>query len=443
MWQKLKSLINKTGFVKIYIFGFLLNLFFSYHHVILTKNAYLTGAYSDFTSFSLYSSDLLIIFGFLVYFLPNISHIWQKLTPKPLKFLVLWLLIITIFHPNSPNLSLNLWFLVKFLKLVVSYGTFAYLFSKYNLFGLFIKTFVWFCAFESILALVQFTKQSSIGLYRLGESHIGPNIAGVAKIVSGGTTYIRGYGTFPHPNLLSAFLVTGIFLTIYLLLSSQTIKSRIIYSALLFVNIFGLTLTFSRGAYLALGVGFIIFFGLLLWRQTLSLIKFTLIVTAVSLLTSLILFKPFLLIRATFSGQATIERGQYNKAGLKMIKTHPLFGIGMGESALQMEQYAGKPLKPWEKQPVHNYFIATTAELGIPGGLILVWFLFSILKTISYKLKIYPSTYYLLFTTIFCSFLVLMMFDHYFYTLQQTQLLLWIILAITASEIKNPQEGDL
>jgi hypothetical protein len=36
-----------------------------------------------------------------------------------------------------------------------------------------------------------------------------------------------------------------------------------------------------------------------------------------------------------------------------------------------------------------------------------------------------------------------MQFDHYFYTLQQTQLLLWMVLAIISSEIKNPSAEGL
>jgi hypothetical protein len=52
------------------------------------------------------------------------------------------------------------------------------------------------------------------------------------------------------------------------------------------------------------------------------------------------------------------------------------------------------------------------------------------------------KTYPLMLFSGLISFLILMQFDHYFYTLQQTQLLLWLFLAIISSEMKNPQPGD-
>jgi hypothetical protein len=35
-----------------------------------------------------------------------------------------------------------------------------------------------------------------------------------------------------------------------------------------------------------------------------------------------------------------------------------------------------------------------------------------------------------------------MLFDHYFYTIQQTQMLLWIVLGAVVTELKNPQAGE-
>jgi hypothetical protein len=305
---------------------------------------------------------------------------------------------------------------------------------------------------------------------------LAPSILGVAKIVSGGTAFIRGYGTFPHPNPFSAFLVAGILITIYLLTQSTNKKISTLYSTLLFLNILGLTVTFSRGAYLALALGLSIFFGLLfsvIARRSASdlsaealakvddkailskkeiatsasqgpglLAMTAMVITLASILISFFLFKPFLLTRATFFDQATMDRKFYDITGVKMAVAHPIFGLGLGESLLHMEQYSGKTLAPWDKQPPHNYFILAAAELGIPAMLILVWIFFSHLYQLA-KQKL--TTYNLLLGTIFISFLLLMLFDHYFYTLDQTQLLLWILLAMIGAEIKitSPKEERL
>jgi len=471
----LKNSQNYNKIIKILVILFILSLFFPISHVFLTKEAYLTGDYSDFTSFSLYLSDILIFLLVLMVFLPRggikrvISNFKFQIS-NPIIWLILALLLCFILHFGL-NTRLNAYLFIKWLELLVSYGTFRVLFKQTDIKSLFFRLFAWFCGLESIIALVQFAKQSSIGLYRIGESHLAPGILGVAKIVSGGTTYIRGYGTFPHPNPFSAFLVAGILITIFLLTLSAGKKQTILYSILLFINILGLTVTFSRGAYLALATGLMIFFGTQFIKKRViasqsasegvaipypykiassgALLAISpMIILFISIAISFFLFKPFLLTRATFSDQSTIARKFYDVTGVKMAEANPTFGVGMGESLLHMEQYSGKALAPWDKQPPHNYFIIAAAEMGIPAMLILVWIFFSHFWGLIKKLKIVSNnlltTHYPLSTSILCSFLLLMLFDHYFYTLQQTQLLLWIILALMAAETKKPSnEGIL
>lgn len=470
--------------LRILLFLFILSLFFPIRYTFLTREAYLTSDYSNFTSFSLYLSDIIIFTTWFLLVLPRGGELWAKIkkqglalilhtksyTLNPIFWLILVIFLSFITHFGS-NTRLSIYFLLKWLELIVAYGTLVIMFRETGLKTSFFRLFSWLSGLQSILALIQFWKQSSIGLFRLGESHLSPSILGVAKIVSGGTRFIRAYGTFPHPNPLSAFLVVGILITLYLLINSSHKKERFAYSTLLFINILGLTVTFSRGAYLALAVGLIMFFGTLFFRRhpdpaldagegsqigdSSDALRMTpIIITILSIVISFFLFKPFLLTRATFSDQSTIDRKFYNNAGAKMIKENPIFGVGLGGSVLHMEQYSGKALESWEKQPPHNYFIIAAAELGIPATLILFWIfifhlwqLFKNLKTCpelveGLKIKNSDFPYYLLLTTILLTFLILMQFDHYFYTLQQTQLLLWTILAVIASEIKNPRAGD-
>jgi hypothetical protein len=95
--------------------------------------------------------------------------------------------------------------------------------------------------------------------------------------------------------------------------------------------------------------------------------------------------------------------------------------------------------------------LLAAAELGIPGALILIWtFLFHLFGVWNLKIsKLFKNwkleirnlqlnLYHLTLSTIVLAFLVLMMFDHYFYTLQQTQMLLWAVLGMMAAETQNP-----
>ncbi len=427
---------------------FLISLFFPIRKVFFTNSAYLTGAYSDFTSFSLYLSDILIFTTWFLIILPRGGFTtWYHHVVKGLGFLIFWLILAFLWHINNSN-SLNWYFLLKYAELIVAYGTFAYLFAKYEVKQVFLKAFLFLATIQSIIALAQFYLQKSVGfgLNALGETIISPNIQGIAKIVSGGTTYIRAYGTFPHPNLLAAFLVVAIILSLYLYLKSSK-ATKIILVLTFFVNLLGLTLTFSRAGYAAALIGILVI--LTGDYITTKLVNYkTIGLVLLSLLLVFILFKPFIISRATLSDQATTQRKEYNKIGLKMIARNPIFGVGIGESVLHMEQFAKKRLNSWEKQPIHNYFIIAAAELGIPFALILIWVLFQhlykLVISIKYKISdnINYATGYLLLATLL-SFLLLMLFDHYFYTLQQTQLLLWIVLGIIAAETQNTKPHPL
>lgn len=439
--------LNKTNLAQICFLLLLFSIFFPIRHTFLTPSAYILGQYSDFTSFSLYLSDILLIITWFLVILPRGELGTKRLIPNSyILILIIWLILDLIWHFKT-NSNLNYYNALKYAELIVACGTAYHVFRKTSIKSLFLNVFVIFSSVESILALWQFAIQKSIGgfLHRLGESIIAPNIANVAKIVSSGTTYIRGYGTFPHPNLLSAFLITGIFILLYQILTETKLKYRFFYILGLFINILGLTVSFSRAGYIALAFGLVLFFGFLIFFDTAigkMRVWLTILYVALALATSFIIFKPFLITRETISDDAVSARLTYAQIGGRMIKANPLFGVGIGESVLHMQQYSLAHLQPWEIQPIHNYFVLAVAELGLPGALIFILIFLSLLFGLIKKLRQLSDftlvTYNLSLITILCSFLVLMQFDHYFYTLEQTQMLLWIMLGIITAEISKP-----
>jgi O-antigen ligase len=439
-------LLNKLNIAKIFFLLFLASLFFPIRHVFLSPISYQTGAYSDFTSISLYLSDIFLFITVLFTFLPRGKKKWSVNSGQLIVgSLILWLILGLIWHFKSLS-TLNWWFFFKYLELFVAYETSRQLFRNTDIKALFIRVFVILSTFESLLAIVQFFNQSSVGsvLHKLGEGVLSPQIQGLAKIVSGGTSYIRGYGTFPHPNLLSAFLVVGILFSLYLLIKSQTTKLKAVYCFTLLLNIVGLTITFSRAGFLGAIIGLIIVLASLItfnfYKDYKKTALIALAVIFLGSLTCFIILKPYLQTRATVSDGSSLERIFYVKIGLKIIKDHPIFGIGIGESVLHMQQYSPVKLWPWQIQPVHNYFLLSAAELGIPFTMLLLYlFLYHLLKLFK---NLNKNVFDLTLFSILISFLVLMQFDHYFYTLQQTQMLLWVILGIIAAGIKKCPLGD-
>jgi len=80
-------------------------------------------------------------------------------------------------------------------------------------------------------------------------------------------------------------------------------------------------------------------------------------------------------------------------------------------------------------QPVHNIFLLVAAETGLVGLVIFLWFLILTFK------KLLITNYYLLITALIV-ILVLGLFDHYWLTLQQNQLLVAIVFGLSWSRIK-------
>jgi O-antigen ligase len=429
----LSKYLKKQGFLQILLILFLFSLFFPIRHVFFNSFAYRIGEYSDFTSFSLYLSDILLVLLTILTFSSKISAFHVE---KPIIYLFIWVLIVFATHYSTPGW----YYLARWTEFLVAYGTIRALFKDFGLKSLFFGTFIAFSSLQSILALWQFFIQSFVGLNKLGEQLLSPTTVGFAKIMVNGIAYIRGYGTFPHPNPLSAFLCVTILIILYLLNQEAVKIKKLVYGLALFINVLGLTVTFSRAAFLAVFLGILVFFGILIIKKQLGKpARSALIVLATSIIAAIILFHPFLLTRTTVSDSASLERIFYAKIGVRMLAHNPIFGVGIGESVLHMQQYSTIHLDSWQIQPIHNYFLLAATELGIPGALILLWIFLQPLWGLIKKLKSENNNLLtadcLLLTAILCAFLVLMQFDHYFYTLQQTQMLMWLILGLIAAEI--------
>ena len=450
--QLSKSPINKLNIAQIFFLLFLVSLFFQVRYIFPNQTAFQTGAYSDFTSISLYLSDIFLLLTWCFSFLPRGGVIFLKeIRSLGIITLIAWLIYGLVWRFSSLT-SLNWWFFVKYLELIVAYGTSVFLFRKTGIKPLFIGLFIALSSSQSILALWQFYIQRSVGgiIHRLGESVLSPKMLGIAKIVSSGTEYIRGYGTFPHPNLLSAFLFTSVLLCIYKFVISIAPRAKVIYSLALLVNLLGLTVTFSRAAFLALAIGLIILLSFLLFSKDMisNREKFRLLaILFLSVIICFAIFQPFLATRATVTDDASLQRIFYAKIGLKMVEQHPVMGLGIGDSMLHMNQYSPIPLQSWQIQPIHNYFLLAAAEVGIVGALILLWIFLSHINSLWRRIKtekdFSEKFFKLTLLLIFIGYLILMQFDHYFYTLQQTQMLLWLTLGIIATETKKSPEGDL
>ena len=395
-------------------------------------------SFNEWTSAYLYLTDVLLILIFFLWFwrlqgqsLKLCS--WNKdvilrtvldsSIKKPSFWLGLFVIISLISIVQADNFQLGFYNWVKLLEMA---GLFFYL--KYNFkqllnFKKLAYIFIASSLFQSIIALGQYIQQKSLGLKFLAESPLGIEIDGIAKIIVNGTKIIRPYGTFPHPNILAVFLLISIFFLYFLWLSKK--HSFVKNCLMLFIFgflIFTLWLTFSRIIIFTFLLASLIYF-IILFKQNRK--KIFILFLLFIIFNSLFFVLAWSEISSRFSVSLTEQsiglRVFYTQAAFSIIKDCPLLGIGIGNFVWEIRQMINL-LSSWIHQPVHNIYLLIASETGLIGLFLFLFFIFQLLR------KINRQEGFLLL--LLFSFLFIALFDHFFWTLQQGQLMLWFILGI-------------
>jgi O-antigen ligase len=414
-------------------------------HVFFSVSPTLHGQFTDFLAISLYASDLIAI-------LIAIRLLWLIFTKNVIftkqncyLFLIPLFLLLNFaysLYVSRGNTTYIYYYLIKIVEFstIFTYFTIKRVNIKVLLFAVTATAI-----FQGTIGIIQFIVQKSIGLKFLGEETLARNIDGVAKIDTSFGKFIRAYGTFAHPNQLSAFLIVACATTLGLFfifhIEKKSKWANLSLAALSILILFEFS-TFSRSGLIALFICLGII--LCLIKQKQQSIKIPLIVSVAAIAASVIIFRPFLFPRLTITDQSTGERFYYNEIGAQLIKQNPVLGVGMGNLIPKTAAAIGDYDQAWEVQPAHNYFLDIAIEFGIPGLIIFFIFLmFLILNLIRKLISPFNENYIYraALLSVLVAILILMQFDHYFYTLQQTQLLLWALLGMITAEslhVENP-----
>lgn len=349
---------------------------------------------------------------------------------------------------------------------------------------------------HSIIAIIQFINQHSIGFATYIESHISQETPGVAKLFINNNNIIRSYGLFSHPNILAGFLLFSIIITLLYknlfhveqkyflhlknkLLSNLNVPRGTFINILILIQSIALLLTFSKSAIIGLVIT-LLYINVPRGTKLTEILNnktfrsFTLVL--IILLLSLYLSKENLYILFI---KSLSERILYINVAYEKILSNPLFGIGMGQFVINMSNYF-YTLEIWQFQPVHNVFLLIWSELGIVGLALFGYWIHKMfhpvkssnvpcgtfedrganveqLKKINnvsqktksrevvnlsksileYKYNNLSSTIILrYFKAILLGFIFIMLFDHYFWDIQQGSILLWIVLGFISGTKK-------
>ena len=383
--------------------------------------SFVLGIPIDYLAISLYLVDFALFFYIATFSLENLLAGRQALknlvkdyeTQK--SFLLIWLILTlylladTIFFARITALSYI--FFIRFLTASL-FGIYAAKTLKNrNLARISIFVLLFSAIWQSLVALGQFALQKSLGLWILGERSFDSSTVNIAHGQLFGRQFLRPYGTFPHPNVLAAFLLISFIIIDSHKLLLKKKAARIITLILLPLS---LIVTSSKSG---------IF---LLFLYLVTLFKKLPQILGVAALAALVLFIIRFLPEAQIASLS--ERLVLISAAIDIFAKNPLFGVG---SLNFIPQLALQNLTSANQirllQPVHNVFLLILAENGFFGLIIFAFLLLFVLKKAKTKAKI----------LLFISLVIFASFDHFLWTLNQGRLLFWLACAYIISSPKK------
>jgi len=397
---------------------FLATAFFQTRIIYFPELAYIGSYFSYPKAIMVYLNDILFVTALLTW----LGFTWNKISWKPVLFGLPFLIIggIGLFHVEHWQISV--FQLVKWIEL---FAISWYIWNNRHSPIVKIGFWVIFIAllFQAGLALAQFHVNGEVGLNWLGEYVPDPNSAGAATFEINGFKHIRGYGTFPHPNVLAGSLVFGLLMGLYSV-SRETKLKWLVSISTIFITL-GLVVTLSRTAWLAALVGTCVLVAINLRQSSKNWLRYWIFIAIVSCGTMAIMYPNILVNRSLDSGsasQAYTHRAFYNEAGFKVFQAHPWFGTGPGNYIPTMEQVFH--VEQWQYQPPHNVGIYLLAEFGILGIIALT---LTIVKTLRFTWN--KKVSWLALASIF-ALIILFTLDHYLISIQPGRLTLFAIIPL-------------
>lgn len=376
--------------------------------------SFVSGVRVDYLSPTLYLTDILIIALFLVCFLN------KKINFKINIYFLFFYCLLLLGALLSKNIPAAIFGIIK-LSEFIFLGFYVY--KNVRVSRTFLNVLSLDLIFESLLGILQFLNHASIGgiFYYFGERTFSSTTPGIANASINGALILRPYATFPHPNVLAAFLLTGITF-LFFFAKTKTRLEKYFFAVTIIISSACLILTLGRVA--ILGFGFLILFRLTEALKNKS--KHGVVLICGLIIVCFAVLLPYLgRFNLRLTDESVMQRETVAKASLKMIENHPLFGVGINNFLIELPNYT-RSAGYFYLQPVHNIFLLAFSQIGLIAGLMFITLLIFAFRSANIRLK------FMLFLVCFLG-----LFDHYFLTLQQAQIIFSLVLGLSFTK-QNP-----
>lgn len=369
--------------------------------------SYINGLRVDYNAIVLYTTDILAVF--------IICANWRLLKTffiqhtRPI-LLILILVFLNISISMYPVLAAYSW--LKVCEVVALIIVFSHLKIDTKMV---LSTFAIGALFELVLAFLQFQQGRALQgmFYFFGERSLSLITPGVAKAVFMGQEILRPYATFSHPNSMGGFYLL---LYTWLLFFPFPKKSPII-NYQLSITLFASALVFISFSKIVI-VGYLLITGWYVITKKWAACKPCSVATLMTTGTLSLVF-----LQAMGDPFSAEKRITLFAQALETIKSHPFFGVGLGQYLFYQEAIPAK-YADFFLQPVHNIFLLFMAQSGlILGGAILY-----LLGKWVWQRRRNEAFLACVFVVVFTGF-----FDHYWLTLQQNMLLVGVVFGLISS----------
>ena len=184
----------------------------------------------------------------------------------------------------------------------------------------------------------------------------------------------RALGPTSHPAVYAINVIMTLPFFVMFLSSEKRLGWRIVWATGLLISMYNVLLTNTRAAAVAMVfvLALTVVTGIVRLNFRIIFALLVLSVAAIPFMPSALYERIFTARNYTVQGSATLNaRFLYWAAALDAIREHPLLGVGLGNQ-LEIPRRLTIPLPP--NSSVHNEYLFSLMEVGLPGYTVLVTF---------------------------------------------------------------------